>query len=152
MGPPARRGSGGKVRFLEATGATAEKAGQMLAPMPLLSVAFVHPELLKEAPPCAGGYSGGCGAGPTESAGVLCFERNEVPGTKNPHSSRHIYPGGLSVVITEACSLPADRCWVYRIRPALQCGSTVSEWGGHQVGTRPALRNGRLSNNSEAAC
>lgn len=49
--------------FLEATRATAEKAGQIRAPMPLLKVAFVHPELLMEAPPCAGGYSGGCGSG-----------------------------------------------------------------------------------------
>lgn len=40
--------------FQEATGATAEKAGQMLAPLPLLSVAFVHPEQPMEVPPCAG--------------------------------------------------------------------------------------------------
>lgn len=38
--------------FQEATGATAEKAGQMLAPLPLLSVAFVHPEQPMEVPPC----------------------------------------------------------------------------------------------------
>lgn len=48
--------------FQEATGATAEKAGQMLAPLPLLSVAFVHPEQPMEVPPCAGAYSGVFGA------------------------------------------------------------------------------------------
>lgn len=40
--------------FLEATGATAVKAGQMLTPLPLLSVAFVHPVQPVEVPPCAG--------------------------------------------------------------------------------------------------
>lgn len=68
--------------FLEATGAPAReagpagKAGPGASPLPLLNVAFAHPEQLIEVPSFWGRYSGGCGAA-TELAGIRCCKGME---------------------------------------------------------------------------